>query len=199
MYKVIAASTVLALILNLIQILRDTTPARASVLFMPAAKTTSTATPTPRVIPPTPTVPPVPSVQASSPSDVAARALSSRGMNPGYAGLYLKVQSATGTPWQILAAVHWVETRQSGDTRRASYAGAVGPMQFMPATFKAYGRDGDGDGLMHVGDVDDAVMSAGTYLAANGAAKTPSAALYRYNHSNAYVANTLAIARRLGL
>lgn len=198
MYKVLIGSTALALILNLVQILHDTAPASASIHSGPSVRAARAVVQASPSAPKTSNIP-VQSPAVERPVTATERTLSSRGMNPGYAGLYLQVQAATGTPWQLLAAVHWAETRQSGDTQRASYAGAVGPMQFMPATFKAYARDGDGDGLRRIGDVDDAVMSAGAYLASNGAAKTPGIALYRYNHSNAYVSNTLAIAKRLGL
>jgi membrane-bound lytic murein transglycosylase B len=73
-------------------------------------------------------------------------------------------------------------------------------MQFMPATFSHYGADGDGDGTRNIHDLDDALLSAGRYLAANGAAKGQyQNALYHYNHSYAYVNQTLGIARKLGL
>ena len=45
---------------------------------------------------------------------------------------------------------------------------AVGPMQFLPATWARHGVDGDGDGVRDPHDLDDAAASAAAYLCANG-------------------------------
>ncbi|HMM47834.1 MAG TPA: lytic murein transglycosylase [Thiobacillaceae bacterium] len=46
-----------------------------------------------------------------------------------------------------------------------SWAGAMGHMQFMPSTFRAYAVDGDGDGRIDVwGSLPDAMYSAANYL-----------------------------------
>jgi membrane-bound lytic murein transglycosylase B len=137
---------------------------------------------------------------AADPVAAAADRLSRVGLKPDNAALYLRAQAATGTPWELLAAVHKVETGQRGSTTVTSSAGAQGPMQFMPVTFRAYAMDGDGDGAKTITDLDDAVMSAGRYLAAGGADKGRySAALYNYNHSHAYVSSVLGITHKLGL
>jgi membrane-bound lytic murein transglycosylase B len=52
-----------------------------------------------------------------------------------------------------------------GDT---VYDRAVGPMQFLPATWARYGADGDGDGMRDPHDLDDAAAAAARYLCANG-------------------------------
>jgi membrane-bound lytic murein transglycosylase B len=136
---------------------------------------------------------------ASNPGAVAAR-LSAAGLKPDYAALYLAVQQQTGTPWQLLAAVHRVESGQSGSTTRTSYAGATGPMQFLPATFNHYAADGNGDSIKDIHNLDDAMLTAGRYLAADGAARGQYAtALYGYNHSWSYVSRVTAIADQLGL
>jgi membrane-bound lytic murein transglycosylase B len=140
-----------------------------------------------------------PTATATDTTTIAGK-LAAAGLNPSWAGLYLSVSQQTGVPWQILAAVHRVETGQSGTTTRTSYAGATGPMQFMPATFNHYAVDGNNDGVRDIHNIDDAMLTAGRYLAAGGAAKGQySAALYNYNHSNAYVSHVLGIARQLGL
>lgn len=93
---------------------------------------------------------------------------------------YKKGQDTFGVPWQILAAVNLVETGM-GRIRGTSVAGAQGPMQFMPATWAAYG---EGD----INDPHDAIMGAARYLAANGGgAGQIDSALWHYNHSNKYV------------
>jgi membrane-bound lytic murein transglycosylase B len=117
----------------------------------------------------------------------------------GFDNIYAEAEKKYGVPRQILAAVHYVETGQSGDTTRVSYAGAQGPMQFMPNTFRAYAQDGDGDGQALINNAHDAIFSAAKYLAANGAANgNISNALYRYCHSYSYVSRVLSLARALG-
>lgn len=146
-------------------------------------------------------------VSASAPQVMAvpakpsiAQRLRSAGLKDTYADLYAAAAQATHTPWQLLAAVHQVETNQSGSTSRRSSAGALGPMQFMPATFARYGLDGNHDGQIDITNLDDAMYAAGNYLAANGAGQGRySAALYAYNHSSVYVTNVSLWARKLGL
>lgn len=117
-----------------------------------------------------------------------------------FSAIYQAAGARFGVSPALLAAVHFVETGQRGDTTVASYAGAQGPMQFLPSTFRAYAVDGDGDGVASIHDVHDAIFSAAKYLAANGAASgNVNAALLRYNHSLAYVNKVLSIARGFGL
>jgi membrane-bound lytic murein transglycosylase B len=204
----IIASSLVAATLNLGQFLSSTQQKQAAIDGVAYAKDAAPTTPGPTVnklaAASTATPPPVspttsqPATTATE-SAVAAR-LSAAGLNPQWAGLYLSVSQKTGTPWQLLAAVHRIETGQSGTTTRTSYAGATGPMQFMPATFRAYASDGNGDGTTDIHNIDDAMLSAGRYLAANGANHGQyQGALYHYNHSWTYVANVTAIARKLGL
>jgi membrane-bound lytic murein transglycosylase B len=54
-------------------------------------------------------------------------------------------------------------------------------MQFLPATFAAYGQGGD------IHSPHDSIMAAGRYLAANNFANDRDHAIYRYNHANQYV------------
>lgn len=125
--------------------------------------------------------------------------LQAAGLSAQFVEQYVEAQNAYGVPWQIIAAVHYTETGQRGDTTITSYAGAQGPMQFMPSTFRAYAVDGDGNGSALINDVDDAIFSAANYMAANGAAKGQVVnALYRYNNDYGYVYHVLGIARSLG-
>jgi membrane-bound lytic murein transglycosylase B len=125
--------------------------------------------------------------------------LAAAGMKSDYIAQYIGASVKFGVPWEVIAAVHYTETGQRGDTAITSYAGAQGPMQFMPSTFRAYSIDGDGDGQALIGDVDDAIYSGANYMAANGAARGQIVnALYRYNHDMGYVNHVLSIARSLG-
>lgn len=68
---------------------------------------------------------------------------------------------------------------------------AVGPMQFIPSTWKLVGRDGNGDGTADPFSIDDAALSAATYLCAGGRDLTTADgwtdAIYAYNQSDAYI------------
>lgn len=95
--------------------------------------------------------------------------------------------------WYILAAVGKVETNH-GENMGPSSAGAMGPMQFMPSTWKTSGVDGNGDGVANVMDPRDAIPAAAKYLTIGGAPGDWYAALYSYNHANWYVKKVLGVA-----
>lgn len=73
---------------------------------------------------------------------------------------------------------------------------AVGPMQFIPATWKAFGVDGSGDGVPDPNNVYDSTLAAANYLCHGSADLSTDSgltnALLRYNHSMAYVATVRA-------
>ncbi len=92
---------------------------------------------------------------------------------------YREGEAEFGVPWYYLAAINLVETRM-GRIRGDSYAGAQGPMQFMPATWDMYG---DGD----INDTHDAILGAARYLSATGAPAKIEKAIWHYNHDNEYV------------
>jgi membrane-bound lytic murein transglycosylase B len=92
---------------------------------------------------------------------------------------YQEAAEDFGVPWQYLAAINLVETAM-GRIRGTSVAGAQGPMQFLPATWAAYG---EGD----VNDPRQAIRGAARYLTANGAPADIEGALWNYNHSDRYV------------
>jgi hypothetical protein len=95
-------------------------------------------------------------------------------------GYYREAEMASGIPWQYLAAINLVETRM-GRIVGDSSAGAQGPMQFIPSSWEAFGAGGD------VHDPRDAILAAGRYLAAAGGPSDMRAAIFAYNHSDAYV------------
>lgn len=108
--------------------------------------------------------------------------------------VYMEVASKYGVPWQLLEAVHQIESGKRWYQPNQSYVGATGPMQFMPATWRAYGQDGNGDGTADIMNPIDAIAGAANYLAANGASSGDiDNALYHYNHSWSYVAKVKSI------
>jgi Transglycosylase SLT domain len=86
----------------------------------------------------------------------------------------------------VLAAINKVETG-FGQNQGPSSAGAVGWMQFMPATWAVYGVDADGDGTRDPADPDDAIHAAARYLSASGAPGDWYRAVFAYNHADWYV------------
>lgn len=73
---------------------------------------------------------------------------------------------------------------------------AVGPMQFLPATFSAWAADIDADGVADPHDIDDAVATAANYLCGGrtGAVDDERAAVRRYNNDESYVDEVIAFA-----
>jgi transglycosylase-like protein with SLT domain len=95
-------------------------------------------------------------------------------------GYFQEAEDRFGVEWEVLAAVMLIETRM-GRIRSRSSAGAQGPMQFLPATWEAYGLGGN------IRDPHDAVMGAANYLRASGAPDNYREALHHYNPVGAYV------------
>jgi membrane-bound lytic murein transglycosylase B len=83
-------------------------------------------------------------------------------------------------------------------TITGSFAGAMGPAQFIPSSFWIFGLDADGDGLASPFNMADATMSMGNYLRKYGWREdAPLAqkrrALWYYNRSEVYVNTVLMI------
>jgi membrane-bound lytic murein transglycosylase B len=131
--------------------------------------------------------------------------------------------------WTTLAGIGWVESQHgtidgrtllpdgrpdrpilgveldgSGDVAAVpdasgGYQRAVGPLQFIPDTWRRWAADGDGDGRDDPQDLDDAALAAARYLCASGADLTSgtgwSDAVFSYNHSNDYVQAVYAAAK----
>ena len=75
-----------------------------------------------------------------------------------------------GLSWTVLAAIGQIESAD-GQNMGPSTAGALGPMQFLPSTWKVWGIDGFGDtGPPDIMNPFDAVPSAARLLCADGAA-----------------------------
>lgn len=92
---------------------------------------------------------------------------------------YQAAEAEFGVPWEILAAIHLVETRM-GRLRGVSTANARGPMQFIPETWARFGE----------GDIEnnrDAIFAAARHLKHHGAPERVDKALWHYNPTDRYV------------
>jgi transglycosylase-like protein with SLT domain/peptidase M23-like protein len=100
-------------------------------------------------------------------------------------------------PWQVLAAINEIET-DYGRNLSVSSAGAVGWMQFMPASWATYGVDANGDGVKDPYNPVDAIFAAARYLRAAGGDQDVAKAIFAYNHADWYVQSVLLRARVIG-
>jgi membrane-bound lytic murein transglycosylase B len=103
---------------------------------------------------------------------------------------YREAQQRFGIRWQLLAAINFVES-DFGRARTTAKADAQGPMQFEPATWRAYGMGG------YVYNEHDATLAAANLLAANGGRTNERAALMHYNLSPLYWDTVLHLAHRM--
>ena len=132
-----------------------------------------------------------------------------QGIPANYLALYRDAGRKYAIPWQILAGIGSIETDhgrlrapgvRSGVNR---YGCCSGPMQFNtrdgpPSTWDRYGIDGNHDGTKAIYDPADAIPSAANYLRelVRNADGNLSQAILGYNHSQAYVNDVFARARR---
>jgi membrane-bound lytic murein transglycosylase B len=75
---------------------------------------------------------------------------------------------------------------------------AVGPMQFIPSTWRRYASDGNGDGIADPNNIYDAAATAARYLCASGPMQTDddmTRGFLSYNNSDAYAAAVLGFAK----
>ena len=102
-----------------------------------------------------------------------------------------------GVRWEILAGINEIET-DYGRNLNVSSAGALGWMQFMPPTWKAYGVDANRDGVKDPFNPVDAIFAAARYLKAAGADTDIRKAVFAYNHADWYVDSVLMRAQVIG-
>ncbi len=127
---------------------------------------------------------------------------------PAMVALYQQAAATCpGLPWTILAAIGTVESDNGqsnlpGVLSGANAAGAMGIMQFEPATFAEYATPVPPGGADPPSPYDptDAVYAAARLLCANGAAGGTDipGAIFAYNHSTSYVQQVLTLAESYG-
>ena len=113
--------------------------------------------------------------------------------------LYQEAGLAFDVPWEVIAGIGKVECDHGRNPDPACWqegktnaAGAGGPMQFLASTWQTYGIAANGSGTPDRWNAADAILSAANYLKANGAPGNIEAAVFAYNHSDAYVQQVLA-------
>ncbi len=148
-------------------------------------------------VPPSSLTPPLPSTLGGSLSGVPSFFIDSFAIPPFLLPIYQAAGAAYGIPWQVLAAINEVETDYGRDLNVSS-AGAEGWMQFLPSTWGQYGVDVNNDGFEDPYNPADAVFAAARYLEQAGGKTDIRAAVFAYNHSQAYVNSVLLRARLLG-
>ncbi len=112
---------------------------------------------------------------------IHTRPLDGAAPSSALAGYYRASASHYQIDWTFLASINFIES-DFGRVNGPSSAGALGPMQFMPATWTAYGAGGD------VNDPKDAIDAAARYLTLSGGLRNMDGALFAYNHDLDYVA-----------
>jgi hypothetical protein len=110
--------------------------------------------------------------------------------------IYMQAGKKYGVPWEVLAAINAIESDYGRDLS-TSTAGAVGWMQFEPATWREWGVAADGHSVANPYDPRDAIFSAARYLKAAGAQQSVSRAVFAYNHAQWYVDEVLSRAQAI--
>jgi hypothetical protein len=141
--------------------------------------------------------PPLPLSLSSSIAGIPGFFIESFRIPPFLLPIYQAAGTAYGIPWQVLAAINEVETDYGRDLSVSS-ANAEGWMQFLPSSWATYGVDANGDGFKDPYNPADAIFAAARYLRAAGAATNVRAAVFAYNHSQAYVESVMLRAKLLG-
>jgi Transglycosylase SLT domain/Peptidase family M23 len=133
----------------------------------------------------------------TAPAGVPDFVISQFSIPPFLLPIYQACGTQYGIPWQVLAGINRIET-DFGTNLNVSTAGAVGWMQFLPSTWKAYGVDANGDGRADPYNPVDAICAAARYLKAAGGDKDIRSGIFAYNHADWYVDEVLLYARQYG-
>ncbi|QAS54865.1 peptidase M23 (plasmid) [Halobacillus litoralis] len=136
---------------------------------------------------------------------------------------YLSAEKEYGVDWFVLASLHFVETGFSTHPTMVSSVGAIGHVQFLPASWAGwkydigggsvpaslditnlsvikggggYGVDANGDGKADPWDVADAIHTAANYLSKSGYSKDKRKAIFNYNRADWYVEKVMNNAQK---
>ncbi len=109
--------------------------------------------------------------------------------------IYQACGTEYGIPWQVLASINRIETA-FGTNLNVSSAGALGWMQFIPSSWRAYGVDANEDGRKDPYNPVDAICAAARYLRAAGGEEDLRRAIFAYNHADWYVDEVLLYANQ---
>jgi murein DD-endopeptidase MepM/ murein hydrolase activator NlpD len=109
--------------------------------------------------------------------------------------LYQACGTQYGIPWPVLASINRIET-DFGRNLNVSSAGAMGWMQFIPSSWRAYGVDANEDGVKNPYSPPDAICAAARYLKAAGGQSDLRRAIFAYNHATWYVDEVLLYANQ---
>jgi murein DD-endopeptidase MepM/ murein hydrolase activator NlpD len=150
-----------------------------------------------KALAPSALTPALPSSLGGSVSGVPDFFVNSFSIPPFLLPIYQAAGSAYGIPWQVLAAINEVETDYGRDLNVSS-AGAEGWMQFLPSEWDQYGVDATAQGFEDPDNPADAIFAAARYLKAAGGTTNIRAAVFSYNHSQAYVDSVMMRAQLLG-
>jgi membrane-bound lytic murein transglycosylase B len=110
-------------------------------------------------------------------------------------------RTCPGLPWPVLAGIGKVESDHGrsplpGVHSGANFAGAEGPMQFLPGTFAEFAVNADPGQPLSPYDPADAIYTGARMLCADGARGGSTAglerAIFAYNHADWYVAEVMS-------
>ena len=113
-----------------------------------------------------------------------------------YLRIYRTAGRTYGLDWAMLAAVGMTESNHG----RSPYAGvqagrnargAIGPAQFLQATWERFGVDANANGIRSPYEPADAIAAMASYLRAEGAPDDWGSALFAYNPDRTYVERIL--------
>jgi membrane-bound lytic murein transglycosylase B len=115
---------------------------------------------------------------------------------PRYLSMYRAAGRTYGLDWAMLAAVGMTESnhgRSSDAGVRAgrNARGAIGPAQFLHATWERFGVDANANGIRSPYEPADAIAAMASYLRSEGAPKDWGSALLAYNPDRTYVERIL--------
>jgi len=93
---------------------------------------------------------------------------------------YAEAQRLYGVDASYFASINFIESN-FGRVNGPSSAGALGPMQFIPGTWRQYGQGGN------IMDPHDSILAAARLLVRNGAPGNMRQAIFHYNNDYDYV------------